>query len=207
ANAVNRSRPIYEDVRSQRRGDRRGRGRDFRRGGPPYGRDRSPNFQPRHPQDPRPRLEEPAGMPPLPANPREAALRILQAVDTRSAFSDRLLDGAHLRGGPDPRDQALVHERVKGTVRWRGRIDWVLDKLVHIGLDKVQPWIRNVLRLGAYQILFLDRVPAHAAVDEAVKLGHQYGHPGTAGLANSVLRRLVEEKDQIQLPEGDDAES
>ena len=89
-----------------------------------------------------------------------------------------------------------MHELVKGTLRWRGRLDWVLDPMVHIGLAQVQPWARNVLRLGAYQILFLDRVPSHAAVDESVKLANQYGHPGTAGLVNSVLRRLGDEKDE-----------
>jgi 16S rRNA (cytosine967-C5)-methyltransferase len=100
-----------------------------------------------------------------------------------------------------------MHELVKGTLRWRGRIDWALDRLVHIGLSQVQPWIKNVLRMGAYQILFLDRIPPHAAVDESVKLAHQYGHPGTAGLVNSVLRRLVEAKDTLELPSGDDAAS
>jgi 16S rRNA (cytosine967-C5)-methyltransferase len=145
--------------------------------------------------------------PVLPSNPREAALKILHAADTRSAFSDRLLDGAHKITDQDPRDQALMHELVKGTLRWRGRIDWVLDRLVHIGLSQVQPWIKNILRMGAYQILFLDRVPAHAAVDESVKLANEYGHPGTAGLVNSVLRRLAEEKASIPLPEGDDAVS
>ena len=225
--AINRSRPIYE-----RNGQPPGN-RGFNRGRPDWQRSSGRPDDPRRgnrgrpgsgssggrraqgPFDPRvsrglpqrQRVEESATPPPLPSNPREAALRILQAVDTRSAFSDRLLDGAHQRGGPEPRDQALLHELVKGTLRWRGRIDWVLDRLVHIGLSQVQPWIKNVLRLGAYQILFLDRVPAHAAVDESVKLAHQYGHPGTAGLANSVLRRLAEEKDQMQPPEGDDAAS
>jgi len=142
----------------------------------------------------------------LPQNPREAALKVLHAVDTRSAFSDRLLDGAHAAGG-DPRDQALLHELVKGTLRWRGRIDWALDQRVHVGLSQLQPWIKNVLRLGAYQVLFLDRVPAHAAVDESVKLANQYGHPGSAGLVNSVLRRLVEEKATLEIPSGDDVAS
>ena len=142
----------------------------------------------------------------LPQNPREAALKVLHAVDTRSAFSDRVLDGAHAAGG-DPRDQALLHELVKGTLRWRGRLDWALDQRVHVGLGQLQPWIKNVLRLGAYQVLFLDRVPPHAAVDESVKLANQYGHPGSAGLVNSVLRRLVEEKDTLEFPTGDDAES
>ena len=100
-----------------------------------------------------------------------------------------------------------MHELVKGTLRWRGRLDWALDPLVHIGLGQVQPWIKNILRLGAYQILFLDRVPPHAAVDESVKLAHKYGHPGTAGLVNSVLRRLAEERETIAPPAGDDAES
>ncbi|MCC6350113.1 MAG: 16S rRNA (cytosine(967)-C(5))-methyltransferase RsmB [Candidatus Eisenbacteria bacterium] len=145
--------------------------------------------------------------PPLPGDPREAALRILHAVDTRSAFSDRLLDSAHQRAGEDVRDRALLHELVKGTLRWRGRLDWALDPRVHIGLQAVQPWIRNVLRLGAYQILMLDRIPAHAAVDESVKLAHKYGHPGAAGLVNSVLRRLAEEKATLEWPAGDDAES
>ncbi len=144
---------------------------------------------------------------PLPANPREAALRILHAADTRAAFSDRMLEGAHRRGGPDERDQALMHELVKGTLRWRGRLDWVLDRLVHVGLTQVPPWIRNVMRMGAYQLLFLDRVPVHAAVDESVKLAHRYGHPGTAGLVNSVLRRLAEERETLSIPEGDDPES
>src|SRR6185503_11856025 len=166
AGAINRSRPIYGDTNTQRggwngrRNDRGGNFRDRGRRGP---RDASGNgnFDPRRGNgggafDPRvsrgfvqrQRVED-TNLPALPSNPREAALRILQAVDTRAAFSDRLLDGAHQRGGPDPRDHALMHELVKGTLRWRGRIDWVLDQLVHIGLSQVQPWIKNVLRLGA----------------------------------------------------------
>ena len=167
--------------------------------GPALGRGRPARPDPGLPQDP----EREAT---LPQNPREAALKVLHAVDTRSAFSDRLLDGAHSHDG-DPRDQALLHELVKGTLRWRGRLDWALDRRVHVGLSQLQPWIKNVLRLGAYQVMFLDRVPAHAAVDESVKLASQYGHPGSAGLVNSVLRRLVEEKDALEIPTGDDVES
>ena len=198
AGAINRSRPIYEDNRRRPRGGpRNGVPARGWRGAPNAGQ--GPGARP---------APEPDTAPALPDDPREAALRVLHAVDTRNAFSDRLLDAAHARvGGGDPRDESLLHELVKGTLRWRGRIDAVLDPRVHIGLAKVQPWIRNVLRLGAYQMLFLDRVPVHAAVDEAVKLAHKYGHPGTAGLVNSVLRRLAEEKDTIQLPEGDDADS
>jgi len=225
AGAVNRSRPIYPESAGRGRsrngqgpngragggwsgGTRRGGawGNDPRRGG--IRRDARVADRPGRPASAGSAgFEDESQGPPLPSNPREAALRILQAVDTRSAFSDRMLDGAHARGGPDPRDLGLMHELVKGTLRWRGRVDWALDPRVHIGLAKVQPWIKNVLRLGAYQILFLDRIPPHAAVDESVKLAHKYGHPGTAGLVNSVLRRLADEKDSIAVPNGDDPAS
>jgi len=204
AAAINRSRPIYDDVRPARR---YGPKRNGPWNGQPRNGQRNGVVQDRRGRAPMPGLPDERQGPALPDNPREAALRVLHAVDTRNAFSDRLLDGAHQRGGPDERDQALLHELVKGTLRWRGRLDHVLDQFVHMGIHQTQPWIKNILRLGAYQMLFLDRVPAHAAVDESVKLAHRYGHPGTAGLVNSVLRRLAEEKDQVQIPEGDDAVS
>jgi 16S rRNA (cytosine967-C5)-methyltransferase len=198
AYAENRSRPIYPEARRPN-----GNGRD-RRGNARWRRPSAPVQRNTRPVG-LPEMEE--QVPTLPDNPREAALKILHAADTRSAFSDRLLDGAHARTNQDPRDQALMHELVKGTLRWRGRLDHVLDALVHIGLSQVQPWIKNILRMGAYQILFLDRVPVHAAVDESVKLAHEYGHAGTAGLVNSVLRKLAEQKDTLALPTGDDAAS
>lgn len=207
AGAVNRSRPIYEPAPARRGRRPAGPGRRFERPGAGTANRGRPGDGNRLGQGGRGLPTEEKTLPPLPANPREAALRILHAADTRSAFTDRLLDGAHARGGPDARDQALMHELVKGTLRWRGRLDWALDPLVHIGLGQVQPWIKNILRLGAYQILFLDRVPPHAAVDESVKLAHKYGHPGTAGLVNSVLRRLAEERESLVPPAGDDAES
>jgi 16S rRNA (cytosine967-C5)-methyltransferase len=201
AGIINRSRPIYSNPAS---GNRNGRwnGR-ARNGGRPNGRENRIHAPGEERRVNGGMAEE---VPALPDNPREAALRILHAVDTRSAFSDRMLDGAHAKGG-DPRDRALLHELVKGTLRWRGRLDWILDRYVHIGIDRVQPWVKNVLRLGAYQILNLERIPPHAAVDESVKLANKYSHPGTAGLVNSVLRKLAENREAVEIPQGDDLES
>jgi 16S rRNA (cytosine967-C5)-methyltransferase len=193
--AINRGAP-HRDHDGPRTGGRPGAPTAYRPGEPHRARD-----------DRRMPVTHATDGPSLPADAREAALRILHAVDTRSAFSDRLLDGAHARAGADPRDKALLHELVKGSLRWRGRLDAALDARVHVGLANTQPWIRNILRLGAYQILFLDRVPAHAAVDESVKLAHKYAHPGAAGLVNSVLRRLAEESPTLTWPMGDDAVS
>ena len=199
---MNRSRPLY-DQGPRVRYRRDGRPSPLSRQLPPGDRDRAARPAPGRRERPDTAAAVDGA---LPADPREAALRIVHAVETRGAFSDRLLDGAHAQGG-DERDLALLHEITKGTLRWRGRIDWALDQRVHIGLAQTQPWIRNILRIGAYQLLYLDRVPAHAAVDESVKLAHKYGHAGAAGLVNSVLRRLAEDKDAIEWPPGDDPPS
>ncbi len=135
---------------------------------------------------------------------REIAVSILAAVDSRSAFSDRLLSSHLAHSELNRPDRALLTQLVKGTLRWRGRIDWVLSSVLDTELAGLPTWIRNTLRLGAFQILFLDRVPPHAATDESVKLARKRGHPGTAGLVNAVLRKLVSVKDSIEYPSVDE---
>lgn len=136
-----------------------------------------------------------------PKAPREIALRVLYHVDTRKAFSDLLLNQAFRETTPDPRDAALATELVGGTLRWRARLDWILGRYASTGLDKLPPWIRNVLRLGLYQMLYLDRIPVHAAVDESVKLARKYGHSGTAGFTNAVLRKILHDINSLPDPE------
>jgi 16S rRNA (cytosine967-C5)-methyltransferase len=131
---------------------------------------------------------------------REIAASILSAVDSRSAFSDRLLSSYLKEVELSSEDRGLLTYLVKGTLRWRGRVDWVLSSVLKTELAELPTWIRNVLRLGAFQILFMDRIPASAATDESVKLARKRGHPGTAGLVNAVLRRLVSTKDAIEYP-------
>lgn len=132
---------------------------------------------------------------------REVALNVLYHVDTRKAFADLLLGQALRDGGLEPRDAALATGLVNGTLRLRARLDWLLDRYVRAGVDTLPAWIRNILRLGLYQMLYLDRVPVHAAVDESVKLARTYGHSGTAGLTNAVLRKILREKDTLPDPE------
>ncbi|MDZ4804477.1 MAG: 16S rRNA (cytosine(967)-C(5))-methyltransferase RsmB [Candidatus Eisenbacteria bacterium] len=137
---------------------------------------------------------------PIPKSPREVALEALYAVDRRHAFSDRLLHKL-LRDHPmDPRDAAMVTNIVRGTLRWQGRIDGLLNHFIKIGLDALPPMIQNILRMGVFQMLYMDRIPPSAAVDESVKLAKKFGHPGTAGLVNAVLRKMVVEKDNLPEP-------
>jgi len=100
---------------------------------------------------------------------------------------ERRLDGANL----DARDTALAQNLTYGVLRWKGRIDWVLDQYVKGGLTSLPVPIRNALRLGLYQIDYLDRIPPRAAVNESVELAKEFGHKGTAGLVNAVLRNIL----------------
>ncbi len=97
------------------------------------------------------------------------------------------LAGANL----DARDTALTQNLTYGVLRWKGRLDWVLDQYVKGSLRSLPVPIRNALRLGLYQIDYLDRIPPRAAVNESVELAKEFGHKGTAGLVNAVLRNIL----------------
>lgn len=89
------------------------------------------------------------------------------------------------------RDHRLATELAYGAIKNRLAIDWLLGQTVDRPLEKLPGWIRNVLRLGTYQLLFMERIPDSAAVNESVDLAKKYGHRGTAGLVNAVLRRIA----------------
>ncbi|MBI4363839.1 MAG: 16S rRNA (cytosine(967)-C(5))-methyltransferase RsmB [Candidatus Latescibacteria bacterium] len=133
---------------------------------------------------------------------RELALQTIVAVESRSAFSDRLLETRLRDSGLSPEDSRLVTALVQGTLRHRATLDHHLKSFTRGGWEDLTPWIRGALRLAAFQILYLDRVPASAAVDESVELAKRYGHPGTAGLVNAVLRRLAG-GDRAPMPDRD----
>ncbi len=99
--------------------------------------------------------------------PREQALVILRNVED-GVFVDLLLDKA--RASFDARDSAFLLELVYGTLRNRTRLDWMLNQFSAQPVGKTDAWTRNILRFGAYQLLFLDRVPASAAVNTSTEL-------------------------------------
>jgi 16S rRNA (cytosine967-C5)-methyltransferase len=134
---------------------------------------------------------------------RETAVRILVDVE-HGARTDALLDAAALS---DPRDRRFLHQIVAGTVKWRLRLDWIADAFARRPVQSLKPEVRNVLRLGIYQLLFLDRVPERAAVHTAVDLAKRFEHAGAGGFVNAVLRRVIERGRQVEYPDrGTDAE-
>lgn len=124
---------------------------------------------------------------------RELALKVLKEVEDRDAYADILLDHWLSRHPLPQRERALATELTFGTLRRRNTLDWVIEAFSRRPVVKMDLWVRNILRLGAYQLLFLDRIPAHAAVDESVKLAHRFGSYGAAAFVNAVLRRVASE--------------
>ncbi len=132
---------------------------------------------------------------------REAALRALYRMEREGAFLNLALPP--LLEGLPPHERALARELASGSVRRLNTLDWALGLFLKQPLERLTIWMRSLLRLSAYQLLYLERIPVHAAVDEAVKLARRYGHRGVAGLANAVLRRLASAERHLPWPHSD----
>lgn len=145
------------------------------------------------PRSPRPRTVQ-SGL-----NARRLALDVLTDVREKGAYASLAL-GERLRAAHlSPEDRRLATGLVYGTLENQLQIDYALDRLMdHPTREPVQ---RDILRMGAYQILFLDRVPDSAAVDEAVKLTRAMGMEAACGFINAVLRNLSRGKDEIAWPD------
>ena len=126
---------------------------------------------------------------------RGVAWHVLERVERDRAFAELALHAALRDSDLDRRDRALATELCYGTLRLRGRLDAALAQALNRPLNRVEPSIWSLLRLGAYQILELDGVRNAAVVDESVKLAKSRGLDRAAGFVNAVLRglaRLVE---------------
>jgi 16S rRNA (cytosine967-C5)-methyltransferase len=134
-------------------------------------------------------------------DPRHIAYEVLDRVRD-GAFADLTLDGA-LEKLPemDGRDRALTTQLVYGVLRFRGRLDFALQQLCRKPLTKVEPGVLNLLRLGCYQILQLDRIPPHAAVYETVELARRLHLHRATGFINGILRALVRQDGKVPWPD------
>src|SRR6185503_3637402 len=104
---------------------------------------------------------------------------------------------AHLH---DERDRALMSDIVTGVQRWRAALDHVITAFSKRSLDRLDPEVTEILRLSAYQLLHLSRVPASAIVDDAVNLTGRAGKRSASGFVNAVLRTISRRRDSLPLP-------
>lgn len=132
------------------------------------------------------------------ANARETALNVLLACRRRGAWADEALRRELGRAGLDSRDAALATRLVYGVIQNRLWLDHVLSAFVTRGLDSLDLPVREILRLGAYQLLCMDKIPAMAAVNESVELTkHAARRPKAAGFVNGVLRNLDRNRNHL----------
>ncbi len=133
-------------------------------------------------------------------NPRRAAFEILVRIERDQAFADILIDG-ELSARPFPaRDRALLTELVFGVLRRRGTLDYLVNLFSSRRSAKLERGVLTLLRLGLYQMFFLERIPVSAAVNETVKLARVFA-PRAAGFVNAVLRRFDRERGTIVWPD------
>lgn len=130
-------------------------------------------------------------------SPRHIALEILGEVEKGNHHPDDLLTAAFKRHRSlTDLDRAFITELVYGTLRWRGKIDWLIGRYSEVRIERMERIILNILRLGVYQLLFLTRTPHRAAVNEAVILTKKAKKAQASGFVNALLRRIIREGGQ-----------
>ena len=128
----------------------------------------------------------------MPISPaRAVAFDILLRVDQQSAYASELLHSDRL-DKLAPADRGLAMELVMGVLRWRSRLDEAIASAASRPLKKLDAEVLNALRLAAYQLRFLTRVPAHAAINDSVELVKRAQKRSAAPFANAVLRKIAE---------------
>jgi len=138
--------------------------------------------------------------------PRAICLEILNQLEKADGHPDRLLSDSFKRYRHlTPLDRGFLTELTYGALRWRGRLDWSIRHLSKIPFEKIEMETLNILRLGLYQIQFLTRTPASAAVNESVELAKRHRGSGGGGFVNAILRSFLRKKEEIPCPEIDQA--
>jgi 16S rRNA (cytosine967-C5)-methyltransferase len=136
-------------------------------------------------------------------NVREVALDVLLAVEKHQSYSNILLNHVIKEHQLPPKDTALLTELTYGTIQRQYTLDYFLAPFLKKP-KKLQSWVRQLLRLSLYQMVFLDKIPDRAVIHEAVEIAKRKGHRGIAGLVNGILRSVQREGvpslDQISDP-------
>ncbi len=132
---------------------------------------------------------------------RETALKILYDINEKGAYSNISINRYLEAGRFKDVDRAFITELVYGTIKWKLTLDHYIEQFSSVKLKKLSPWILNILRMGAYQLFYTDRVPPSAACNESVKLAKRYGHKASGGFVNAVLRNMARSPERLKLPD------
>jgi 16S rRNA (cytosine967-C5)-methyltransferase len=132
---------------------------------------------------------------------RNTALKVLNTLDQERQTLDGILEDITPRTGSlSRRDRALFNALIYGVLRWRGRLDYIISHFSNTPLKKIEPGVLNILRLGLFQIIYLDRIPDSAAVNTSVELTRHIGASRAAGFANALLRKAAANYGSVVFP-------
>jgi 16S rRNA (cytosine967-C5)-methyltransferase len=131
---------------------------------------------------------------------RGIAVKVLNRVERTDSYLDKVLDIELKSQDLSDPDKGLLTELAHGVLRWQNRLDWVLNGFSHGNFSKSEINVKNTLRVALYQILFLDRIPPAAAVNEGVEFIKRIRGEKPAGLVNAVLRNIIRNREGIRYP-------
>lgn len=137
---------------------------------------------------------------------REVALGALLSMEETEGYSNLVLSGALEAAPLSKRDAALAATLFYGVLERKLTLDWLIRHCLRDPKKKLDPIAKMALRCGAYQIFYLSRIPASAAVNETVSAVRSFGKPELSGFVNGVLRSLLRQKETLSLPSGDSPE-
>jgi 16S rRNA (cytosine967-C5)-methyltransferase len=133
--------------------------------------------------------------------PRRMAVELLNSIEEHGTFAEPLLDKLLSRDlHINIQDKRLITNIVYGTLRMRGRLDWIIEHFYRGNFLSMNTGIKNILRTGLFQLLFTERIPDFAIVNEAVEITKKM-HPAGSGLVNAILRNAIRTKDKITYPQ------
>ena len=128
---------------------------------------------------------------------REAALKAVAAWRKSGAWADNFLDHLITKENMDKREAALAARIGFGVIQNLYLCDNMIERFCTIGASKIEPMVRDILRISVYQIALMDKMPDHAVVSESVELAKKYAKGKAAGFVNGVLRNMLRKKNSL----------
>lgn len=135
-------------------------------------------------------------------NPREIVLDILLDIEKNNKYANVSLHTALSSNQfMSKQERSYITRMVEGVIEWRIRLDFVINQVSKTKINKCKPLIRCILRMGVYEIFYMDSIPHEATCNECVKLAAKRGFSGLKGFVNGVLRNICRNMDNISFPE------